>query len=68
MIIVLFVKNWRYVMFLWTIAFQVVLITNIHEKVTPSPALVKKLKSKDLGCILIDVPRLERQVGEAVTV
>lgn len=54
-------------MFLWTIAFQVVLITNIHEKVT-APELVKKLKIEDLGCILIDVPRLGRQVGEAVTV
>lgn len=44
-----------------------------HNKYTwksnpPPPELVKKLKIEDLGCILIDVPRLGRQVGEAVTV
>lgn len=47
MIIALFVKNSRYVMFLCTIAFQVILITNIHEKVTP-PCIGEETKDQRL--------------------
>lgn len=33
-------------MFLWTIAFQVVLITNIHEKVTAPPGTGEETKDR----------------------